>query len=172
MQRNTEIDKNTFSFFQDQRTNTVQHQLNWYVHRSDAIRGEMIRLWNDGKGITNKRTMTGANADQKKFHAINVLFRNMENHGPYRDEFSNFKNDTKNDMLHCHISENRPTYVVMWEADFEKRIINIVALGAHENFDYKRHHKKKNSIAAAEAERSQDEKYIAHMTRDMRRITR
>lgn len=162
-QRNTQISKTNYSFFQPSESETPEHTLNWYVYRNNVIRGEMIRLWNNGKGINDKKELSDANADQKKCQAINILFRNMENHGPYRSEFNNFKPDTKNDMFHCHVSESKPSYVVMWEADFERKIINIVAMGPHENFNFDRRHKKKDVMPAIEQVRDRDNKYLTHL---------
>ncbi len=137
-------------------TEHKQHRINWFVHRNTAIRNQMQAMWNNGAHILNKRTMEGANDQQLQCRILNILFRSMENFGPNRNEFGHFRYDRKNDAFHCHVWEKGVTFVVIWEADEEKKLINILDMGTHENFKFKRIGKKKDSIARAETARAQD----------------
>lgn len=141
--------------------NKPGHYLNWYVYRSDAIRKELAKFWGNERSLAkvNKQTMANANQDQMIHKRINVLFRNMENDGPVRNEFAYYKYDKKKDLYHCHVSDGKNSIVVMWEADAENKIINIVRLGPHENFDFSRPHKKSKSIPKCIEIRDQDERW-------------
>jgi len=158
------LNKDKFNFSYPE-VGKKEHVINWYVNRNKSIRLEMKKMWGNGENILNRKTMEGANDDQRMVKIINVLFRNMENFGPIRKEFGHFKHDSKNDMYHCHVWEKGFTYVIMWEVDEEKKIINIVDMAVHENFKFKRSHKKIESIAKAELNRSHDLKYQDNLRR-------
>src|SRR5438552_4156467 len=102
------------------------HEVNWYVYRNAHIRNSLDDL----------------STNQELFNKINILFRNLENDGPIRREFDNFTYDRRHDMYHCHAIKGE--YVVLWEVDEKKHIINIVRMGTHENFSYERTHLKVN----------------------------
>jgi hypothetical protein len=141
-------DKDDFTLFKDPLTRKKKHVMNWYVHRADDIRSTLH-----------------AYKDNPMLHSrINVLFRNMEMNGPSRPEFDKFKYDKKNDMYHCHPIESKKntTYVVMWEVDEERKIINIVALGPHENFNFERREKKERNIQIAIEARANDSQFVNH----------
>jgi hypothetical protein len=148
------------------------HHVNWYVCRNQKMRNTMRALWNNGSGITNKKSMDGASIDQKTCKAVNVLFRNMENDGPIRNEFTHFQYDREKDLYHAHVWSGRFTYVVMWESDDVTRIINIVSMGLHENFNYKRKHNKNDLMERAGVVRDEDPKYRQHLYFDATRNRR
>lgn len=124
------------------------HEVNWYLHRSNAVRGTLKKLWNNGP--KDKSSMKDATIEQRISSCINALFRALEREGPtpeaYRpvirlDKKHGICNDVKNDCIskgfyHCHVSDAGLSYEVMWEAFEGKRLINIVAIGPHENFDF------------------------------------
>ncbi len=168
--RNIDIDHDRFALLFNPATHHKEHRVDWYVNRNKDIRNTLNGLWNNGAGIINKKTMEGATTDQRTFSRINVLFRNMETRGGTgRTEFDSFKYDKKHDMYHCHVWDGQPTYVVMWEIDEENHVINIVDMGPHENFNYKRRHKKADAIDAALEARSEDQKYQEHKRRGLAR---
>lgn len=136
------------------------HVVNWYVHRDKQVSKELKRLWKGGPNEDDKEYTI----DQKIHHRVNVLFRNLENFGPNRDEFNKFRYDTKNDFYHAHVWDGKISYLVMWEADHDKKVINIVRLGTHENFIFKRHkqHKKEEAVKEIEKLREVDKKYKAN----------
>ena len=150
-------------------SNSNGHSLNWYVFRDQKVRDRLKAFWSNGSGINNKRTMVGANIEQKISKRVNVLFRNMENFGPIRSESKNYQYDKMNDLYHAHVWKARFTYVVMWEVDKERRLINIVSMGTHENFDYKRKHSKEEMMLKIEKRRLQDPKYLQYLQFDNKR---
>lgn len=155
-----------FILFED-KNKVAKHSLNWYVYRSPKIRKQVSELWNNGKYkgkfLTKKEMieMENVSIDQQNHKKINVLFRNMENCGPIRNEFNNYRYDPQEDMFHCHISDGKNSFVVLWEADETHKVINIVRMGSHENFDYKRNknHKKTEMLKEILKERNEDEKW-------------
>jgi len=149
--------------------NAPLHQVNWYVYRDKNIRDTMGTLWNGASGIKDKESMDGASIDQKTCKAVNVLFRNMENNGPLRTEFTNFTYDNRNDLYHAHVSSGKHTYVVIWESDVTALIINIVSITSHENIKYKRTHDKTSSIEKARAAQARDPKHIEYLRFDAAR---
>ena len=124
------------------------HTVNWYVCRSTAIRRTLSKLWGDGP--EDKRSMKEATMGQKISTHVNALFLSLGREGPTPEAYrSVIKLDTKhgtcNDVAHgciskgfyhCHVSDAGLSYEVMWEAFEDKRLINIVAIGPHENFDF------------------------------------
>lgn len=141
--------KDNFTLFADPQTHRRKHVMNWYVHRSAEIRNRL-----------------NSYKENHMLHTrINVLFRNMEMDGPSRAEFDKYKYDKTNDMYHCHPidSKKNTTYVVMWEVDEERRIINIVGLDSHENFNFDRREKKERSMVAAIEARDHDKQYDNHV---------
>lgn len=151
--------------------NADGHYLNWYVYRDKNIKKELSRFWNKGLGIEDTETMKGASIEQRIVKAVNVLFRNMESEGPFRTECSHYQYDSKYDFCHAHVSDGILTYVVMWEFDVDERIINIVKIGKHKNFDYKRHkkHKKPETINNIKKLREEDPKYQEYLIFDKKR---
>lgn len=148
------------------------HCVNWYVHRNPKIRSTLGMLWNNGSGIKNKKSMEGASINQRICKAVNVLFRNMENRGPIRSELTNFQYDKNKDLYHAHVWSGGGTYVVMWESDEVAGIINIVSMGLHENFNYKRKHNKKDLMERAKLVREEDPKQQQYLRFDASRKRR
>jgi len=130
----------------------------YYVHRSTAVINTLIAFWNKGSGIKDKSTMEGASVSQKTVNATNVLFRNLERFGPVRSEFQNYKYDRKKELHHAHTwhtNKGGNTFVVMWEVDEDRKIINIVRMDFHENFNFSRSHNKENRMKELENIRDQ-----------------
>lgn len=164
------LENDQFTLFEDQNK-VAKHSLNWYVYRSDKIRDQLRSMWPDKfrnplltkkqkrEMIENENTL-----ELKNYKKINVLFRKMENRGPVRDESKNYRYDPKQDMFHCHISNGTNSFVVLWEADETHKVINIVRMGSHENFDYKRNknHKKTEILKEILEERNNDENWKAY----------
>jgi hypothetical protein len=149
MMQPTSIQNDAFNFSANRITGQQEHQVNWFVYRRQAIRDQMVALWHDGNKITDFEKMTGASEDQLICQKINILFRSMENFGPNRNEFANYQYDRKNDAFHCHVWDRKYSYIVLWEADETRKIINIISMDVHENFTYKRVTAKKISMLAA-----------------------
>ncbi|MFA6409126.1 MAG: hypothetical protein WCW01_03010 [Gammaproteobacteria bacterium] len=123
-----------------------EHKRIWYVHRSREIGAILESLW--GKGPIDPSNMNGkelASLQQRTCKGINILFRNMEKYGPFRNEFTDYRYDAINDMYHCHVTR----YVVMWEMDEVRKVINIVNIGVHENFRFERRSPKQVAILKA-----------------------
>jgi hypothetical protein len=160
--QNASVENSNYTLIPNPRTDKNLHVINFYVYREPALRGHLQALWNGGKGIKNKETLEGASVDQKIHHRMNVLFRNMELQGPLRKEFANFKYDSRNDLYHCHLYDGKPTYVISWECDMQKRIINIVNWGTHENFKFERVHDKDQKIDKSIIERSNNAIFQDH----------
>ncbi|NGX43842.1 MAG: hypothetical protein K940chlam7_02147 [Chlamydiae bacterium] len=57
----------------------------------------------------------------------------------------------------------------MWEADVEERIINIVSMGSHENFNFKRKHNKNDAIEKSVVARKYDKNYQENVEINERR---
>ena len=160
--RNTPVSNSDYTLFRSSPSSRPFHVMNYYLHRSPPIRDLMRQLWNQGKNIKNYQTLQGASLEQKVHHRLNVLFRQLESHGTNRTEFSHFTYDRQNDLYHCHVNDGKPTYVVSWEIDEEKRIINIVQVGKHENFPFDRRHKKADAMEKIEDVRKNDRIFQEH----------
>lgn len=68
--------------------------------------------------------------------ALIALFAEMEAHGPVRGNWSNY-GSLGGSQHHCHIKKGQPTYVAVWKTiDKERRIIEVIYVGTHENTPY------------------------------------
>lgn len=144
------------AFFAHDKT---PHKLNWYVHRSSAIRRTLSKMWHEGSGIEDKKTMEGADISQKAVGKANQIFRKIETNGMngLDDLISDAKNsgqynesvkidgfNTKKvkcmspGFYHIHLTDSRSTccYVMLLEFFPKQKIANIISIGPHENFDF------------------------------------
>jgi hypothetical protein len=126
-----------------------KHDVNWYVHRNKSIRTKLKQLWGDGPD--NKKDLASMNADQETMTRVNALFRALETNGPISKNIPfQIKVDGKHGscnrpkenciskgFYHTHVTDSLNSYLVMWECFEDKKLINIVAIGLHENFDFK-----------------------------------
>lgn len=129
-----------------------RHEVNWYVYRSKKIRDILHGLWDGGPKV--KSSLKDATQEQIISTRTNALFEELKEQGPcpenYRAGITLDKihgkcnrpdlNCVSKGFYHTHVSDGRLSFVVMWEAFEDKKLINIVALESHENFDFKRKH--------------------------------
>lgn len=145
-----------------------KHYVAWYVHRSKSIRDQLGKLW--GKGPQDKKSLGSYNEEQMIVARTNALMRLLEKFGPNAGESPEFgikldkrhgaTNNPKTECVskgyyHAHVLDGNLTYVLAWECFEKHKVINILALSAHENLDYSfKGHKPgigmKNAMAAAE----------------------
>ncbi len=142
-----------------------QHTVNWYVHRPSHVRKELKRLWDNGPKISDdeskrqsKRDLINMNLEQEISTKVNALFRALEQEGPNPSQYQ-VKPDRKHGRCnrpqdnciskgfnHCHVSDKKHSYVVMWQAFEGQQVIHIVSIGYHENFNFSS--KNHDSLAA------------------------
>jgi mRNA-degrading endonuclease RelE of RelBE toxin-antitoxin system len=64
------------------------------------------------------------------------LIRDMEFHGPVRENWPNYSKLSEN-RHHCHIKKGNPTYVTIWEVtDKGIKLIEVTYAGTHEKAPY------------------------------------
>jgi hypothetical protein len=129
------------------------HAIHWYVYRSPGIRKTLHGLW--GKGPEKKDSLLGATIEQRASTHANALFHMMERGGPSPEEwFKSIALDSKHGychrpkenchskgFYHTHLTDGKKcTYVILWEAFEEQKVINIIDIAPHEDFDYVRRH--------------------------------
>jgi len=135
------------------------HIVNWYVYRSNDIRKKMQQLW--GRGPANPALME--TPAHKIFRRNNILFRNMEKYGPCNNGFE-IIHDKQKDLYHCHVTDGRGnTYLALWMVDEEKKIISIVNIDYHENFDFGKKLNRERLMAEARLAKDTDPKYKQHL---------
>lgn len=66
---------------------------------------------------------------------LRLFLEELELDGPYRYNWPNFSKLGENDY-HCHLEKGRPTYVVCWRIDKNKKIIEVYYAGTHERAPY------------------------------------
>lgn len=129
------------------------HAICWYVYRSSNIRKILHGLW--GKGPEKKDSLQGATIEQRASTHANALFHMMERGGPSPEEwFKPITLDSKHGychrpkdnchskgFYHTHLTDGKKcAYVILWEAFEEQKVINIIDIAPHEDFDYARRH--------------------------------
>ncbi len=123
-----------------------KHHYNYKLHIPTSIKSELNKMWNPAP--ENKNDPQTYNQDQLFVTKVNALFRSLEREGPKpkgyqvtidkkHGKFNRPKVKTAG-FHHTHVSDGSPTFVVMWLADKEKKLISIVNMGAHGNFNYKK----------------------------------
>lgn len=126
------------------------HQVNWYVNRSAKIRSCLTKLWNGGP--KDKHSTRKATKQQEISTQANVLMRQLEKYGPTPIDWPyTITPDPKHGacnrpdlgcvskgFYHTHLVSGKLTWVILWEAFESERLINIVAIDSHENFDFAR----------------------------------
>lgn len=124
----------------------------WFVYVNDQLRAVMNGMWGRPPADPGDKTMRYFNDNQRAFTRINRLLRAIEVGGPIRQERDHYKYDKNNDLYHCHVSTSgigKAALVVIWEADLDKHVVNIVNIDTHENIKFKRKGKKEDTIAVA-----------------------
>lgn len=66
-----------------------------------------------------------------------ALIFELEIKGPLRHNWPNYgKIKGKENISHCHIEKGRPTYVVCWKVEKNKKYIEVYYAGTHEKAPY------------------------------------
>lgn len=66
-----------------------------------------------------------------------LLLGELKSLGPFRRNWPNFtKMSGRGNDYHCHIEKGRPTYVVCWNMDKNKKLIEVYYVGTHEKAPY------------------------------------
>lgn len=124
------------------------HEVNYYVHRNKPLRNILKKLWKDGP--EKKNDLATMDAEQEIVTRTNALFRLLEKEGPMpvngpfkivHDPRHGVCNQVKEGCVskgfyHTHVSDKKVSYEVLWECFENKKLINIIAIGPHENFDF------------------------------------
>lgn len=64
-----------------------------------------------------------------------LLLEDLELNGYQRHNWPNFSK-LRDCIYHCHLEKGRPTYVVCWRIEKNKKIIEVYYAGTHEKAPY------------------------------------
>lgn len=138
-QSNKKSDKPIHQFFKP-----GTHHYNYKLYIPTSIKSELKKMWKSEP--EDKNDPQTYNQNQLFVTKVNALFRSLEREGPLPEGYR-VKIDKKHGRFnrakvktvgfhHTHVSDGNPTFVVMWLADKDKKLISIVEMGVHENFKY------------------------------------
>lgn len=65
-----------------------------------------------------------------------LLIEQMKIKGPWLPDWKGYGPLKGKDEFHCHLKSGRPTYVAVWTANKQFKIIEVKYVGTHENAPY------------------------------------
>jgi mRNA-degrading endonuclease RelE of RelBE toxin-antitoxin system len=80
---------------------------------------------------------------EKVISLLTALIGDIEENDPIQKEWADFGSLAKSkripeNVYHCHLKKGRPTYVVCWQVNKERKIVEVFYVGTHENAPYQK----------------------------------